>query len=425
MRLSYSAISTYQKCPLSYKFLYVDKLPTKPSHYLSFGSSIHAALEFFYRVEVPEPCDLEELLQELDNVWLRDGYEGEALEQEYKEKGRAILTQFYRENAPSFGVPVAVEKRFAIDMDGITLSGIIDRIDRLEGGGLEIIDYKTNGKLPPKTKINTDLQLPIYHMAAEQLYGIAPQKVTLYFLVPNERVSARKTKTDIKRALAAIRKVAEGIGAQNFDPFKNPLCPWCDFIESCPLHMNDPVMLAKAAANGKVSNVVPGNKVNDADAKSQQNSGSAATATSTVSATKATEAIKELKQSASAIEKAVDEYLDLVNQISNARLRLAELQTIIHNYCESNSLTSISGTHGRLARRAHKTTHYNVEKLRDLLEARGLWDKVLDVNGTFLKQLLDDDGSQSELRKLIDTAKEVEEISYALYIKDGIDERNK
>ncbi len=408
MRLSYSAISTYQKCPLSYKFLYVDKRPTKPSHHLSFGSSIHTALEFFYRVEVPEPCDLDDLLQELDNVWLRDGYESEALEQEYKEKGRAILTQFYRENAPSFGVPVAVEKRFAIDMDGITLSGIIDRIDRLEGGGLEIIDYKTNGKLPPKTKIATDLQLPIYHMAAEHLYGIAPQKVTLYFLVPNERVSAQKTKTDIKRAQDAIHKVAEGIGSKNFEPFKNPLCPWCDFIESCPLHMHDPVMLAKAAANGKVSNGVRGNN--------KVNGGSAA-----ATATRATEAIKELKQSAGAIEKAVDEYLDLVNQISNARIRLAELQTTIHNYCESNSLTSISGTHGRLARRAHKTTHYNVDKLRDLLEPRGLWDKVLDVNGHFLKQLLDDEDSQSELRKLIDTAKEVEEISYALYVKDEME----
>lgn len=404
VRLSYSAISTYQKCPLSYKFLYVDKLPTKPSHHLSFGSSIHAALEFFYRVEVPEPYDLKRLLSELDNVWLRDGYENDAQEQEYKEKGRAILTQFYRENAPTFNVPVAVEKRFSLDMDGITLAGIIDRIDRLEGGGLEIIDYKTNGKLPPKTKINTDLQLPIYHMAAEQIYGIAPQKVTLYFLVPNERVSARKTKTDIKRAEDAIHKVADGIGAQRFDPFRNPLCAWCDFIESCPLHMNDPVMLARAAANGKISRE---------------------TVPATATATKALDAIKELQQNATAIEKAVDEYLDLVDQVRSARVRLQELQDIIHNYCDSNNLTSISGSHGQLARRAHKTTHYNVDKLRDLLEPRGLWDKVLDVNGHFLKQLLDDEDSQGELRKLIETAKEVEEISYALYIKDEIDEQDK
>lgn len=406
MRLSYSAISTYQKCPLSYKFLYVDKLPTKPTHHLSFGSSIHSALEFFYSVKVPEPCSLERLLEELDKVWLRDGYESEALELEYKQKGRKILTQFYQENLPSFTIPVAVERRFSLDIDGITLVGVIDRIDRLANGGLEIIDYKTNGKLPPRTKINTDLQLPIYHMAAEEMYGVAPQKVTLYFLVPNERVSARKTKTDIKKAQDTIYKVASGIGEEKFDPFKNPLCPWCDFIELCPLHVNDPVILARAAANGKIANS-KGSKESKPEIGARDSNQSA----------KKT-AVKELKQSAVEIEKAVDEYLELVERISNARLRLDELQGIIHAYCEANNLTSISGTRGKLARRAQKTTHYNVDKLRELLGPRGLWEKIIDVNGRLLKNLLDDEASQDELRKLIDTAKEVEEISYALYIKD-------
>lgn len=397
MRLSYSAISTYQKCPLSYKFLYVDRLPTKPSHHLSFGSSIHSALEFFYNVEVAEPCSLDRLLEELDNVWLREGYEDEVQEQQYKGKGRAILTQFYSENVLSFAVPIAVEKRFALDMDGITLSGIIDRIDRLSNGGIEIIDYKTNGKLPPKTKINTDLQLPIYHMAVEEMYGTAPEKVTLYFLIPNQRISTRKTKSDVVKAKDAIFKVVDNIQAQRFDPFKNPLCPWCDFIELCPLHKDDPVILARATANGKIS--AKGPQAGTSKAK-----------------------IEELRQSATEIEKAVDEYLELIQKINTARSRLGELQSIIHNYCETHKLASISGTHGELGRRAHKTTHYNIEKLRELLEPRGLWEKVLDVNGQLLRNLLDGESSQGELRKIIETAKEVEEISYVLYVKDELAE---
>lgn len=398
MRLSYSAISTYQKCPLSYKFLYVEKLPTKPSHYLSFGSSIHSALEFFYKVETAQPYDLDRLLQELDNVWLSDGYESKAQERQYKEKGRTILTQFYHENLPSFAVPEAVEKRFSLDMDGIALVGVIDRVDRLSSGGLEIIDYKTNEKLPPKSKINTGLQLPIYHMAVEEMYGVAPEKVTLYFLVPNKRISARKTKTDVTRAKDTIFRVADGIRGKKFDPQKGPLCPWCDFIELCPVHKNDPVILARAAANGKISN---GKNLQPGPAEM---------------------AIKELKQSATEIEKAVDEYLELAGKIESARSRLSELQSAIHGYCEANGLTSISGTHGGLARKAHKTTHYNIDKLHELLEPRGLWEKVLDVNGRLLKELLDNEKSQGELRKIIETAKEVEEISYALYVKDELTE---
>lgn len=402
MRLSYSAISTYQKCPLSYKYLYRLKLPTKPSHHLSFGSSIHSALEFFYNVDVPKPCSLERLLEELDNAWLRDGYESEKQEQEFKEKGRAILTQFYHENLPLFAVPLAIEQRFSLDLDGITINGIIDRVDRLQDGGIEIIDYKTNNKLPPKTKINTDLQLPIYHMAVENIYGEPPQKVTLYFLVPNQKMSARKTKSDIKRAKEIIHKVAANIQAEKFEPFKNPLCPWCDFIERCleeypDVHKGDPHILSKATANGKISG-------KETQVKTMEPT------------------IKELKQSASKIEEAVDEYLGLVEQINSARVRIGELQEIIHEYCEANELAIISGTKGELARKAHRTTHYNVNKLKKLLEPRGLWDKVLDVNGRLLKELLEDERSQGELRKLIETAKEMEEISYALYIKDELAE---
>ena len=50
MRLSYSSISMYTNCPLSYKFAYVDRLPRKKSPALSFGSSIHDALKVFYSV---------------------------------------------------------------------------------------------------------------------------------------------------------------------------------------------------------------------------------------------------------------------------------------------------------------------------------------------------------------------------------------
>jgi len=407
-KLSYSAISTYQKCPLSYKYLYVDRLPTKPSHYLSFGNSIHSALEFFYRVDKdkPEPYSLEELLGKLDRVWLTEGYESAALEQEYKDKGRMILSRFYSDNLPSFAVPLAIEERFYLDFDGVKLSGVIDRVDRLSNGDIEIIDYKTNAKLPPKTKLHSDLQLPIYHMAAEALYGVAPKKLTLYFLVPNEKVSTRKTKTDITKAQATIHTVAENIRDEKFAPFKNPLCAWCDFIEICPLHANDPVILAKAAKNGKIS----GNKT----------AVTATTKTPEREASKSVSATEALKKGATEIEKVVDDYFELVEQIDTGRARLAELQQVIHNYCETNGVTSIKGERGGLGRRARRTVHYNVDKLRALLEPRGLWDNVIDVNSRLLKELLDDPASQDELRKLIGAAKEVEEVSYVLYRKDEL-----
>ncbi len=53
--LSFSKISTYQTCPLSYKFQYVDKLPAEEKWYFSFGSTLHLCAEYFFRVKVPPP----------------------------------------------------------------------------------------------------------------------------------------------------------------------------------------------------------------------------------------------------------------------------------------------------------------------------------------------------------------------------------
>ena len=47
--LSYSAVRTFQACPLRYRFRYIDGLPEDcVSSSLVFGSAIHAAVEFFF-----------------------------------------------------------------------------------------------------------------------------------------------------------------------------------------------------------------------------------------------------------------------------------------------------------------------------------------------------------------------------------------
>jgi RecB family exonuclease len=40
------------------------------------------------------------------------------------------------------GEVLAVERRFGFDLDGCTLSGYIDRIDRLPSGRLRLLDYR-------------------------------------------------------------------------------------------------------------------------------------------------------------------------------------------------------------------------------------------------------------------------------------------
>jgi DNA helicase-2/ATP-dependent DNA helicase PcrA len=235
VKLSYTALSTYEQCPLQYRFRYVDRLDWKPRPALSFGQSLHAALESLYSQQTPHFPDLSALLAMLDEVWVSEGYADAEEEERYREHAREVLTEFYRTNSASFRLPASLEQPFQLDLGDILLSGKIDRLDRHPDGTYEIIDYKTNRKIPPLSRLANDLQLPIYQLAATTLWGIRPGKLTFYYLLPNQRFSTRPWDEEKLQVLhRRLRAAADGIRNGSFQPNPNPLCPWCDFIGLCP-----------------------------------------------------------------------------------------------------------------------------------------------------------------------------------------------
>ncbi len=142
--LSYTQIALYQSCPLQYKLQYVDGLKPKDKWYFSFGSTLHLCAQYFFKVRVPPPPSLEELLQFYEGNWISEGYESAEEEAKYETYGREILSKFWEIHSTDFRIPVAVERIFSIDIEGIKLRGYLDRVDKLESGRLAIVDYKTN-----------------------------------------------------------------------------------------------------------------------------------------------------------------------------------------------------------------------------------------------------------------------------------------
>ena len=70
--LSYSAITLFQKCPLAFRFRYLDGLREKTtSSSLAVGRSVHAALEAWFTARMqgdPEP-DLDMLVSAFWDEW--------------------------------------------------------------------------------------------------------------------------------------------------------------------------------------------------------------------------------------------------------------------------------------------------------------------------------------------------------------------
>ena len=73
--LSYTKISTYQSCPLSYKLQYIDGLKPKAKWYFSFGETLHKCAEYFFSAKLPAYPALDELLHYYEENWRSAGWE--------------------------------------------------------------------------------------------------------------------------------------------------------------------------------------------------------------------------------------------------------------------------------------------------------------------------------------------------------------
>jgi len=232
-RLSYSAISTYLQCPLQYKLIYIDRLKRLPKSYFSFGRSLHNTTAYFYSATFTEPPHLSKLLEYYGRNWVSEGYKSKEEEKENFELGKVILGVFHKVNSEDYKKPLVVEYSFNVNLDGIILTGIIDRVDKLPSENLEIIDYKSGKSFPSENELSKDLQLSLYHIAAEKTWKTIPKKLTFYHLRSNTPISTKRNPEQIKNAVDLVFDVANEINNGNFKPKVGRFCP-CDFPQHCP-----------------------------------------------------------------------------------------------------------------------------------------------------------------------------------------------
>ncbi len=236
--LSYSQISTYELCPLKYKYQYVLKIPTGPHSAASFGSSVHNALQKFYQLFMNDKeVGLTHLLNLLESSWIPVGYTSREEQTKQKEEARQMLENYFHSfHSPEIAVK-DLEKLFKIKVGSdVCLTGKIDRVDEKADGAIEIIDYKT-GNMPDEKKLKKDMQLAIYAMAANDygLYRKPIEKINLsfYYLAHREKVTVTRNEEDIHDVKLKVREIADKIRMGEFPARTGPWCARCDFRMIC------------------------------------------------------------------------------------------------------------------------------------------------------------------------------------------------
>jgi len=374
--LSYSQISQYQSCPLCYKLHYIDGLKTEDKWYFSFGSSLHSCAERFFKVKVPPPPSLDEILQFYEENWLAGGYESAEEEAKYKDYGRQILADFCEIHRADFKVPLAIERMFYIDIEGVKLRGFIDRVDKLSSGGLSIVDYKTNQWLFTREDLEENLQLTLYQLAAEQTWHLPVEKLTLYHLRSNTPCSC--TPRDVKQLEEARRlvlEVAENIVAERFPATENQFCP-CDFAEHCPYYRQQVVPELKEA------DIMPGMAVDDA----------------------------------------VERYVSLQAEIKELQVQLEDIKQMIIDACRAEGLNRVYGQEHAITYKLVEKAGFDEDEVRALLEPEGLWHKVLGFDQSRLKELITDEAVAEDLRNKLEALRQVVSSSPRLWVRKLIEE---
>jgi putative RecB family exonuclease len=242
----------FEQCPRRYKFRYVEKFDAgdRVSIESFLGGRVHEALERLYElVMYGKLWSEQELLDFYDKIWenqkpLDLAIRDEDLDEEhFREKGRRMLSDYYREYHPfDQDRTVALERNVVVNLDEdgkYRIRGIIDRLAVKADGTMVVCDYKTARSMVSQTNLDEDRQLALYQLAVQQLWPDRDryELVWHYLAIPEKRTSER-TDADLDRlvdeTIRLIREIEQAQLDDNFPTKESRLCNWCEYMSFCP-----------------------------------------------------------------------------------------------------------------------------------------------------------------------------------------------
>jgi DNA helicase II / ATP-dependent DNA helicase PcrA len=263
--LSPTSLNLYLHCPLKYKYEKLLMIPSAKNKTASLGTSIHAALERFFRdFKEGKPVGKSSLLTFFKEAIAQEIFTADELKDALRE-GKKMLGNYFQEYNKSFVKPLALEMDFekvylqkipTLDVGSVMLTGKIDKIEALNQKiknkkiktPVKVIDYKTGksqtrNEILGKTKNSSgDIyrQLVFYKLLSllDKKFPYSVEEAEVDF-VKSENGRFRKesfpiTKEETAKLKEEIELVAQKIKKLDFKPTQDKRkCQRCDFKNIC------------------------------------------------------------------------------------------------------------------------------------------------------------------------------------------------
>ena len=252
--LSATGLNKYLKCPLSYYFENILRVPAARNKYNGFGSAMHLALELFFLklksnpdFALPEKSFLFKCYEEALNSYRSHFTKRE--HDDYVVYGKENLGLYYDQysadwsNAQDIYLELKIKD---VAHEGIPINGMIDRV-MVYDGGIMVYDYKTGNVINGKKKLKPPLgdednggdywrQIVFYSLLVKEypykewkfMKGVMPfleVKDDTFFeaQIPVGSLEQEMVSEQIKRT-------HQGIKNQDFQGCEEEDCRWCTFV---------------------------------------------------------------------------------------------------------------------------------------------------------------------------------------------------
>lgn len=243
--ISYTQIDTYLRCPLLYKYAYIEDHPRPPTKALIFGRAVHHALHEYGKYYMSTGYHNEKLLFGLWSLACEDSTVAEMpLPFDDFRKGGDMLVRLLEGSKLDFSNALELEHEFLLELGGVNVRGVIDRVDKLGEGVYRAVDYKTGGSIYSGDDVSDSLQLSIYAAALEKMLGEEARfiSVAIHQINQNVFIEREKSYQDIEDAVRYIADIYARIkGDSEMPATPGEAClryGGCWAAHLCPEHQN-------------------------------------------------------------------------------------------------------------------------------------------------------------------------------------------
>ena len=240
--LSPSKLSCYLACPHKYYWTYESQQGQwflRSRSYYSFGLSLHKALQEFHQSGDAGIATKETLLSAYEENWLDSGYASADEMQAAFGEGKAILSKYAEDEggAKSAGKVIHVEKNLRKPMGEWDLIGRADRIDELDDGAVEVVDYKSGRKEVDEAAISSDIAMSAYALMVQDLFPERPISARIIALraegPPIRHAFTPEELAEFEFSVGELGDTIRNHYWEEFRPKPKALCASCEFITLC------------------------------------------------------------------------------------------------------------------------------------------------------------------------------------------------